>query len=82
MSQRFGKWLKYVGNGLDTWGTSQVFEKRHKLVANNLNILNMAQICGKGLSILETALQCWKVLKNLKTWHKYVGNVAYMWAMA
>ena len=25
----------------------------------------MAQICGNGLSILETALLCWKWLKNL-----------------
>ena len=22
MSQRFGKWLKYLGNGLDIWGTA------------------------------------------------------------
>ena len=42
MSERFGTWLKYVGNGLDAWGTSYLFEKRHKLLANNLNILNMA----------------------------------------
>ena len=25
----------------------------------------MVQICGNGLSILETALLCWKWLKNL-----------------
>ena len=28
MTQRFGKWPKYLGNGLDTWGTALVFEKR------------------------------------------------------
>ena len=28
MTQRFGKWPKYLGNGLDTWGTAKVFEKR------------------------------------------------------
>ena len=22
MTQRFGKWPKYLGNGLDTWGTA------------------------------------------------------------
>ena len=22
MTQRFGKWPKYLGNGLDTWGTT------------------------------------------------------------
>ena len=27
MIQRFGKWRKYLGNGLDTWGTAQVFDK-------------------------------------------------------
>ena len=29
MTQRFGKQPKYQGNGLDTWGTAKVFEKRH-----------------------------------------------------
>ena len=28
MTQRFGKWPKYLGNGLDTQGTAYVFEKR------------------------------------------------------
>ena len=28
MTQRFGKWPKNLGNGLDTWGTAEVFEKR------------------------------------------------------
>ena len=27
MTQRFGKWPKYLGNGLDTWDTALVFEK-------------------------------------------------------
>ena len=31
MTQRFGKWPKYLGNGLDTWDTAYVFEKRHGL---------------------------------------------------
>ena len=30
LSQRFGKWVKYFGNGLDTWDTAKVFEKRLK----------------------------------------------------
>ena len=34
----------------------------------------MAQICGNGLSILETALLCWKWLKNLT-------NGLNMWEM-
>ena len=24
MTQRFGKWQKYLGNGLDTWDTAQI----------------------------------------------------------
>ena len=28
MTQRFGKWPKYLGNGLDKWGTAELFEKQ------------------------------------------------------
>ena len=38
MTQRLGKWPKYLGNGLDTWGTSLVFEKRLYYVGNVLRI--------------------------------------------
>ena len=38
MTQRFEKWLKYLSNGLDTWDTALVFEKRHYYVANGLRI--------------------------------------------
>ena len=34
----FGKWPKYLGNGLDTLGTAKVCEVQHKYVANDLNI--------------------------------------------
>ena len=53
MTQMCGKWLKYVGNGLDKWSTAQVSIS----IANDLNILNMAQICGKaqGFTMLEMA---------------------------
>ena len=36
MTQRFGKWPKYLGNGLDTWGTAKVFEKGIYSVGNFL----------------------------------------------
>ena len=36
MTQRFGKWPKYLRNGLDTWGTASVFEKRPYYVGNGL----------------------------------------------
>ena len=38
MTQRFGKWLKYLQNGLDTWDTAEVFEKRLNDVGNGLRI--------------------------------------------
>ena len=36
MTQRFGKWPQYLGNGLDTWGTAKVFEKRLYCDGNGL----------------------------------------------
>ena len=38
MTQRFWKWPKYFGNGLDTWNTALVFEKRLYYVRNDLKI--------------------------------------------
>ena len=38
MTQRFRKWPKYLGNGLDTWDTAFVFEKRLSYVGNGLRI--------------------------------------------
>ena len=38
MSQRSGKWPKYLGSGLDTSGTAYVFEKRLHYVGNDLSI--------------------------------------------
>ena len=38
MTQRFGKWPKYLKNGLDTWDTPLIFEKRLCYVGNGLRI--------------------------------------------
>ena len=38
MTQRFGKWPKYLRNGLDTWGEAYVFHKRLNYVGNGLRI--------------------------------------------
>ena len=38
MTQRFGKWPKYLGNGLDPWGTAKVFEKRINYVRKDIKI--------------------------------------------
>ena len=53
LTKRVGKWLNFLGNGLDIWGTPKEFEKLHKYVAKDLNILNMAQMCGKRLKYLR-----------------------------
>ena len=34
-------------------GTAKVFQVRHKYVANDLNILNMASMCGEFLKYLR-----------------------------
>ena len=36
MTQRFGKWPKYLGNCLDIWGTAKGFEKGLDYVGNSL----------------------------------------------
>ena len=64
MTQMCGKWLKYVGNGLDIWSTAQVFEKLHKYVKNDLNILNIRLRNGDMLK--------WKNLNGLYVGAKYV----------
>ena len=38
MTQRFGKWPKYLRNGLDTWDKALVFEKLLYYVGNGLRI--------------------------------------------
>ena len=38
MTQRFGKWPIYLGNGFDAWGMAKVFEKRLNYVGNGLRI--------------------------------------------
>ena len=53
MAKIFGKWLKYMERGLNIWGTVYIFEVRHRYVANDLSILNMASMRGKGLSYLR-----------------------------
>ena len=38
MTQRFLKWPKYLGNGLDTWDKAIIFEMRLYYVGNDLKI--------------------------------------------
>ena len=47
MTQRFGKWPKYLGNYLDTWDTALVFENWLHYVGNGFKISQMSYICEK-----------------------------------
>ena len=48
MAKIFGKWLRYMSR-------AKVFQVRHKYVANDLNILNMASMCGGRLKYLRNS---------------------------
>ena len=62
MTQRFGKWPKYLGNGFDTWDTALVFQKRLYYVAKDLNILNMPWMCGKRIKYLRNGFTMLKMI--------------------
>ena len=53
MTKRFGKQLKNWENRLDIGDMAKVFQVGHKYVANDLNILNMASMCGGRLKYLR-----------------------------
>ena len=38
MTQRFGKWPEYLRNGLGTWDTALIFEKRVYYVGKGIRI--------------------------------------------
>ena len=50
---------------------------RHKYVANDLNFLNMASMCGGRLKYLRNSFTV-----EFDKWLIYVGNDVYMWEMA
>ena len=62
MTYTFGKQLKYLGNGLDIWGSAEVFEVRHKYVAKDLNILKMPWMCGKQIKYLRNGFTMLKMI--------------------
>ena len=57
MTQRFGKWPKYLGNGLDVWDTCfrNGFTMLNWLMnlTNGLNMWEMKYLCGKWLKCLR-----------------------------
>ena len=62
MTQRFGKQVKYLENGLNVWFTAEVFEVLHKYVAKDLNILNMPWMCGNRIKYLSNGFTMLKMI--------------------
>ena len=58
------------------------FQVRHKYVANDLNILNMASMCGGRLKYLRNGYSMLEMTKEFDKWLMYVGNDVQMWEMA
>ena len=79
MTQRFGKWLKYLGNGLDIFGTAQVFEVRHKYVAKDLTILNLIWMCGKRIKYIRKGFTMLKMIEEFDKRIICMGNDVCMW---
>ena len=81
MTQRFGKWPKYLGNGLDTWGTDEVFENRLyylfkwlKNLTNGLNMWKMTYIFWNWLKCLRNDQNMLEMTQICGKWLKYVGK--------
>ena len=58
-----------------------MFQKRLKYVRNDVDLWEMAQICGemaelfdKRLKNVENDLQIWKITKIFGTWLSYMGH--------
>ena len=82
MTERFGKQLKYLGNGLDIWGTAYVFDIWHEYVAKYLNVLNMPWMCGKRIKYLRNGFTMLKMIKEFDKRLICMGNDVCMCKMA
>ena len=51
----FVKWLIYI------CGMAYVLLKRHKYFGNDLNISNMAEICGKRIKYIRNGFNMWEM---------------------
>ena len=82
MPQRFGKQLKYLGIGLDEWGTAEVFEVQHKYVAKDLDILNMPWMSGKRIKYLRNVFTMLKMISEFEKRLICMGNDVCIWEIA
>ena len=75
MTQRFGKWPKYLGNCLDTWDTPLVLKKRLYYVGNGLTI-------GKRFKYVGNDVYMWEMAQVFEKRQNSVGNDFDLWEMA
>ena len=59
-----------------------MFEVRHKYIANDLNILNMASMRAKRLKYLRKSFTTLEMTEEFHKRFIYVANDVYMWKMA
>ena len=67
-----------MGNDVYIWEMAEVFEKRLKYVANDVDLWEEGQICGemtylfeKRLKNVENDLEIWKMAKIFGKWLRY-----------
>ena len=78
MTQRFGKWPKYLGNGLDTWGTAKVLRIGLTMLEmaskfdKGLKYVEMTYIFGNWLKCLRNDQNMWEMTQICGKWLKYV----------
>ena len=53
---------------------AQEFMKRLKYVRNDVDLQEMAQICGEMGCYLTNGLKMWKMTQRFVKWPKYLGN--------
>ena len=70
-----------MGNNVYIFEMAQVFEKRLNYVGNDLDLWEMAQICGemtklfdKRLENVENDIEIWKMAKIFGKWLGYMGH--------
>ena len=58
-----------------------MFEKRPKYLGNDVDLWEIAQICGEMTNYLSNFLKCGKWLRDLGNGPKYLGNDVDLWEM-
>ena len=67
MAQIYGKWFKYLTNGLNMW-------ELRLCVVDGLSILETALLCWKWLENLTNGLYMWEMTCICGKWLKYYRN--------